>query len=444
MSPGGTATVEFDCRFDTPGDHAVEVRAPGDALDVDNHRFLVVRCGRRCGPCASTAGRRACRSTAPPTIWPWRFGRKATAIRPAGGLIRAEVAAESALAERSLADYDCVFLCNVAQFTADEARVLDAYLQSGGNLVFFLGDQVSADHYNRELGVGEGRGKGSRADRDSPVRAASRSFSLPGWHVVDQPQDRLDPLGYRHPILQAFRGRGKTGLLTTPVFKHFRLVLPRDSPAKIVLALADGDPLIVEQSIHRGTVTLVATSADPSWTALPLWPSFVPLVHEIAAWGVAARQGRRNVTVGEPLEAWFSASAAAASGQQSSRPTATFIPCTLRADGDYAVLDYANTSQSGIYAANFGPSGQHAAMFAVNVDTAESDLAQVEPEELQNEVWQGVHFTRWDRAARPGAATAAGTSRPRRQLHGQTALRCTGAAVDSRRSLGWKLGSSLP
>ena len=40
IGPGGTASVRFSYRFDAPGDHAIEVRAPGDALDVDNHRFL--------------------------------------------------------------------------------------------------------------------------------------------------------------------------------------------------------------------------------------------------------------------------------------------------------------------------------------------------------------------------------------------------------------------
>ena len=66
--------------------------------------------------------------------------------------------------DRNLAGYDCVFLCNVAQFTASEARVLDAYLQSGGNLVFFLGDQVLAEQYNRELG---GRGRAGQGGRTS-------------------------------------------------------------------------------------------------------------------------------------------------------------------------------------------------------------------------------------------------------------------------------------
>ncbi len=40
VPPEATATVGFSYRFDSPGDHAIEVRASGDALDVDNHRFL--------------------------------------------------------------------------------------------------------------------------------------------------------------------------------------------------------------------------------------------------------------------------------------------------------------------------------------------------------------------------------------------------------------------
>jgi hypothetical protein len=256
--------------------------------------------------------------------------------------------------------------------------------------------------------------------------------------VVDRPQHRLDPLGYRHPILQAFRGRGGAGLLTTPVLKHFHLEVPPDSQAKIVLALADGDPLVVEQSVHGGTVTLVATSADLSWTALPLWPSFVPLVQEIVAWGAAARQGRRNLTVGQPLEAWFPASAA---GQEATikSPNGSVRPAPLRTEGDYAVLDDAKTSQSGIYVASLGPSDQRRAMFAVNVDAAESDLTQVDPDELRNQVWQSIPFT-IGAAPRDSVAHPAGESnRPIRRLQVDLLFAVMGLLLFET-FLGWKLG----
>ena len=185
------------------------------------------------------------------------------------------MAAESALVERDLGGYDCVFLCDVAQFTASEARVLDAYLGRGGNLVFFLGGQVQAERYNRELGGGPGR------PRILPAQLGP---------VINNPHETsLDPLGYRHPIVHSFEGNDKAGLLTTPVAKYYRLEIPKNSTARAVLA-AGHDPLIVEQSIHKGRVVLVATSAglgssaDQSWNYFPLWPSFVPLVQEILNW----------------------------------------------------------------------------------------------------------------------------------------------------------------
>ena len=369
IDPGGTASVGFSYRFDTPGDHAIEVRAPGDALDIDNHRFLAapvrqairVLCidGRPSGRPFHGAADYLAVALAPQAV-----GQVGNLSHNA--LVQAEVTTESAAMDRNLAEYDCVFLCNVAQFTASEARVLDAYLQSGGNLVFFLGDQVLAEQYNRELGAaGQGRAGGPNI---LPARLGP---------LVDRPQFRLDPLGYRHPIVQPFRGRGEASLLTTPVFKHYQLAVPENSPAETVLALANGDPLVVEAPIHRGRVVLVATSAEPAWSALPLWPSFVPLVQEIVAWCARGQLQQRNLMVGEPLDASIA-------------------------------------TQSGIYVARRGPPPGREETFAVNVDTAESDLAQIDPEELQDEVWPGVpfvHQTSWQDLARPAPAarSAAGT-----------------------------------
>ena len=42
VAPSGEASLAFSHRFETPGDHVVEARAEGDALEVDNHRYLVL------------------------------------------------------------------------------------------------------------------------------------------------------------------------------------------------------------------------------------------------------------------------------------------------------------------------------------------------------------------------------------------------------------------
>ena len=185
-------------------------------------------------------------------------------------------------------------------------------------------------------------------------------------------------------------------MLTTSVFKYFKLTAasPR---TETILAMANGDPLLVESPVHRGRVLLVATSAEPTWSALPLWPSFVPLVQEIVAHCVRGQSMRRNVTVGDPLEASIAATAAAASAAVR-LPDGRSHAVALHAAGDYSVMSYTDTWQSGIYRVRCGDSTEDEEVFSVNVETAESDLAQLDLEELQSDVWPDipfVHQTSW-------------------------------------------------
>ncbi|MFZ1932851.1 MAG: BatA domain-containing protein [Thermoguttaceae bacterium] len=423
LSPDGTGRAEFSYRFDAPGDHTVEARASGDALDVDNHRYLALT--------VRQAIRVLC-IDGHPSGGSFRGAADylAVALVPQSETsdrapLQAEVAAESALLERNLASYDCLFLCNVAQFTGSEAGALNAYLQGGGCVVFFLGDQVLADRYNHELGVaGEGR--------------AGEPHILPArlGRVIDRPQFRLDPLGYRHPILEAFRGRGQTSLLTTPVFKHFQLTPSQKSRATTVLALGNGDPLVIEQSVRRGRVVLVGTSAEPSWTAMPLWPSFVPLAQEIVAWCAAGQLQRRNVLAGETFDALTSAVGASVSVQS---PDGRKRPAQLKPAGDRFALTYADTLQSGIYTVQFGPPANRSQTFAVNVDTAESDLAAIDPDELRDETWPDIPFvyqTSWQDIK----GTGVGSARGQQGLHVDLLYAALGLAL-AEVLLAWKLGA---
>jgi hypothetical protein len=400
----GEATVHFSYRFETPGDHVLEARAEGDALDVDNHRWLVMP--------VRQAIRALCIDGRPSGEMPGgATGYLATALAPLAGRanrspVEVDVAADSALLERDLGTYDCVLLCNVARFSTSEVQALDAYLARGGSLVFFLGDQVLLDEYNRQLG-GEGGGPRllpARLERLVPE-------SLPG----------LDPLGYRHPIVAAFRGHDKSGLLATLVFKHVKLRLPKDSAAKVVLALTNGDPLLVEEPIRRGRVVLAATSADVSWTAMPVCFCYVALVQEILAWCVRGEAAVQNVEVGEPLLV----PAAGLDGTATltiERPDGQVRPVAAQAEGGQRVWTYGDTYRSGIYTARFGaPATPSTAIprsrtSAVNVNPRESDLTPIGVEELQGEVWAGVPFayhTSWQALDARAAGPAPGGG----QLH---------------------------
>jgi hypothetical protein len=291
--------------------------------------------------------------------------------------IHPEVVPESALVEIDLEAYDCIFLANVGQFTANEARVLAAYVEHGGGLVFFLGDLVQPDSYNRHLTVGDG------GVNVMPARLGDK--------VIGDRPCYPDPMDYAHPLVAPFRGRERAGLLTTPIFGYFRLTLPDDSPARVAMKLSTGDPAIVEAPIGRGRSIVVATSADASWTTMPTWPSYVPIVQELLSLAVRGRTEDRNLIVGRPLGAALRTLATDTLVTVES-PGGGSRTVRLEPDGDYSRWTYADTGRSGLYRVGLGAPLSRSETYAVNVDTSEGDLTKLDLAGLRGDVWPGVPF----------------------------------------------------
>jgi hypothetical protein len=374
LEPSAKATVAFPYRFDTPGDHAVELRLAPDLLAIDNHRWLSLPVKEQLrvlcvnGKPAGGAFRGA-------------TDYLVVALSPGSdandrGMVRTDVVPESGLLEADLASYDCVFVADVAQFTSNEAGVLESYLKQGGGLVFFLGDQVQADSYNRRLS-----GNSSDGARVLPVTLGDKS---------PQGQYRFNPLGYEHPLVRAFRDQEQAGLLTTPVYRYFKLHVPENSQAKVALAFDDGDPAIVEEPIARGRSIVVATSADVSWTTMPVWPSYLPIVQELLAWAVRGQLSEHNMLVGQPLGDSLRRTPATSVSLRTPTGETSAVRVTPDRDGNH--WSYGDTTQSGLYVASVPPPAARSETFAVNVDTTESDLTKLDPIELQERVWAGIPF----------------------------------------------------
>jgi hypothetical protein len=362
---GGDASVRFTHRFRDTGSHAVAVRAAGDQLEIDNTRWLAVPVEQEmkvlCVAGEPADAKYLAAALAPdPTV--------ASAIRP-------QVITEGELTDTELTDYQCVFLSNVAQLTADEAKRLQQYVEQGGGLAIFLGDRVEAKSYN------------TLARSEKPLLPAALG------EIRTEAQFGVDPLGYRHPIAAPFRGRERAGLLTTPVGRYFRLEIPGEhSQVERALALPNGDPLVVTTSLGRGRVVLVATagslasvdraSGEP-WTTSPAWPSFLPVVREILAFAVGGGHNQWQAFVGEPLAAALP-SDTAGNDLELVRPDDRKVSLRVSATSRDRSWRYDDTDVAGIYTVQRG--GADVARFAVNVDTRESDLGRVDPAKLPPEI----------------------------------------------------------
>ena len=171
---------------------------------------------------------------------------------------------------------------------------------------------------------------------------------------------------------------------------------------------------------------------------MPLYPSFVPLVQEIVTWCVGGQLKQQNLLVGEPLSAAIATPVAQAPLTVQS-PDGHSHPAQVRPAGDYATLNYADTTQSGIYVARFGPPVNHSETFAVNVDTAESDLTPADPDELRDKLWPGVPFTYRTSRQDAGLGAAGGPVRGGTRLHVDLLYAALGLLFFET-WLGWKMG----
>jgi hypothetical protein len=294
--------------------------------------------------------------------------------------IQPQIISEADLADVELSDFDCIFICNVAQFTPDESVRLSRYTASGGGLVFFLGDRVVSESYNA-LAVGT-----------QPLIPARLG------EVVTEREFGIDPLEYRHAIVAPFRGRERAGLLTTPITRYFRLEAAANiSGVEVAARSRAGDPLIVTAPFGRGRTVLIATDAslgsvDAStgepWTIWPTWPSFLPIVQEVLAYAAGGEHQRGQQLVGTPI-AYRSGG-----GIAERQPARNGTFKLERPDGKIVSMQrvdagvnwsYGNTDLSGIYTLRGLPDND-ARYFAINLDTAESDLRKVDPQQLPPEM----------------------------------------------------------
>ncbi len=388
----GAATVSFSHRFETPGEHTVELQLADDPLLVDNHRWLSVPV-RESIRVLCVRGKPGAAEHVAYALSPTKTDRPH---------VRPEVVVESLLLELDLNNYDAIFLCNVGRFGRDEANVLHQYLMNGGGLVTFLGDQVQAESYNQMLG---GQDAGPRV---LPAKLGETIFRETGF--------TLDPLQYKHELVKPFEGQPRAGLLTTPVWKYFRLAAYEPQKAKIAVALTGGDPLIVEESVGRGRSILVATAAGNEslhrgpagtipWTTMALWPSFPPLVQEMLSLAVSGRHENRNVMVGEELSATAPAGASQSLTLVGPDNRRERIPTVV--EGDQRRWSYGNVDLSGVYQANYDTPGVIQS-FAANVDPREGDLSRIDPDILPSQFSQSIETT-------SDQTPAAALARPRQE-----------------------------
>lgn len=204
-----------------------------------------------------------------------------------------ELISDLELGNRVLGDYRAVIFANVPSIQPAQADQVRRFVEQGGTLMVFMGEQVSTDAYNATL-LPRGLLPGRLVARKNAASDAS-AFTL------DFKPDNA------HPLLNAFRSYERSGLDTAQIFSYIQLEPAAEAQSQEVLlryvagGRQTGDPAILVHTLGQGRVVTVTTTANPDWTTLPAKPAYPALVHELLAGTVSVGDRWLNLLAGQSL-----------------------------------------------------------------------------------------------------------------------------------------------
>ncbi|MGV3720822.1 MAG: BatA domain-containing protein [Actinomycetota bacterium] len=364
VEPGQSTLVQFNQIFDRPGVRACTVRIGGDRLPTDDTGYMALRVRDSVrvlvlnGKPDSVIPQNDAAfflqmALSPPAAMP---GAEASALEP-------RVLNQSGFGNMNVREYDVLALSNVSNLSESDRRLLAEFVQNGGGVMIFLGDRVNSSLYNRDLFDGK------------PSLLPARITTL------ESAKATLDPASLDHPALQRFKGAQDVDVNTAEFAKYFKLTPQEsDKTVRVMARFTNGSPAMVEKTFGLGRIVLVASTATTEWNTLPLKPVFLPLIHQLVGHLASSSDGTRNGKVGEPLVKPLPLGEA---GRRVVVTTPGGAQTTVKpvVDERGATVTVDQPQRAGFYRLAVDQGTQD--LFAVNRDTAESDLRSLDQAALK-------------------------------------------------------------
>jgi hypothetical protein len=217
---------------------------------------------------------------------------------------------------------------------------------------------------------------------------------LPGVpaNVVDRPGHggSLAELDYSHPILEVFKAPRSGNLSTARFFRYRTIAMKPDAPGakpgervplgRIIARFDDGAVAMAERRIGSGAVILWASTLDNYWNDLALKPVYLPFVHRVVRHLATYQDAADWLTVGEVVDPGHLLRSSGV-GLQSGTGALVLAPNGHRIEQTGAPTPV-QLDQPGFYEIRGRSNQSGTVSIASNLDTAESDLAMLDTQEL--------------------------------------------------------------
>ena len=281
-------------------------------------------------------------------------------------LVQAKIVSLSDAVATKLEDYMVVVVNDVPMLPQSFRDKLAEYARTGHGLWFVLGPRTQKPLIEKELAA------------NGLLTASVREI----MNVPDAPSgiEVKDPTNAMIRVVTANERNALTGTATR---KWWGL---KTSDAQVVLAAANGDPLVLERPFgtNGGSVTVWTSSVDGSWNNWNLIPNFVPLVNE-TVYHLAAAQlhGLENhgIEAGQPIE-WAGPAKPAVQSVQITLPDNTSVVRPATFNNGRWLVTYPDTYLPGVYRLQFTPTEVQPVYYGVNIDHTELDPTALDPDDV--------------------------------------------------------------
>lgn len=380
LGPREEGQVLFAHTFETAGSHviAIEADAP-DVLKSDNSLLASVPVWDRL-PVLLVNGNPGREPFTGETdfleiaLRPYTAGKTTLA-----DLITSTVIKPEQLDLTTLKDQRVVVLANVSQLSPAQLKPLEDFVRGGGGLLIFPGSRIKTDWYNKQF----------------TSLFPARLTTLEGSLEDNAPHTAILVQNYEHPALALFNDPRAGNLSTGTVRLWYKLAAETgtNSSAFVLARLNTGDPFLIEKKLGEGRVIACSVPCGADWSNLPLRPFYLPLMQQLVTYLAAQFDPPRNVDIGRPLVAVLPA-ALAGKTLDLTDPAGLKHKLTATNQAGRALVNFSDTKRPGLYILD-APTNVH---FVVNTSRAESDLAQLNADELKAvaKPWNANIVNSWD------------------------------------------------
>ncbi|MCI0706562.1 MAG: BatA domain-containing protein [Ignavibacteriae bacterium] len=270
---------------------------------------------------------------------------------------------------------DVIVAAGLRGLSAVQASRIESFLDAGGGLIAFPGQQTDQNTYNTGVAGKIGIPQINNIETLQSLNSDTESYIT------------FDRVETRHPL---FRGMFEKGLqqssssnsgqrtIESPqVIKLVRYQLP--TQAQSVITLSNDAPFLAELPVRSGRVLLYGVAALPQWSDFPFKGLFVPLLHRSVSYLAQETAQQKEVVVGE--EQVVRSRVRATDRWVVTSPTNIETVVQPASSGAETIVRFNETNEPGVYRVRNGSTTVNA--FAVNMYPDESKTARATDEEIQ-------------------------------------------------------------